>query len=132
MIKEFKVGMWLLYEHELFMVKNTTPYLELTDGIISTCGGSIPGRCFPLTLENKVIADTIHWYYDDLHRQTKGLNNFNWPRVADYFDIKFCDACENSTKENIQKVYNDVKNFCRLALSEIQKSKDVVICGIML
>lgn len=130
---KWKIGDWCYYEHELHQVMAVDAQGrvdELSNGHIR--GGGLDNRAWmvPVTLENKVISETVEAAKDEVHRASERLN-LNWPDLAYKFRclwIEFVDAVEDGEKE----AWRPVEAFKQKLLDAIRKQKDVEVDGVPL
>lgn len=110
-ISECKDGEWVYYEHgDLFQVLvrdyNGTKIVDLENGhvIISPGNKSI---VYPLTINNKIIADNIHNFYDQL-----SANKCYGSRVDKWLNdmwFKLVTLPDDSETRDYSKIYIDIQ-----------------------
>jgi hypothetical protein len=79
----WKIGDWAVFEMDIVQIKQTEPYVEVSTGII-TSSGNLLERLRPLTLRNKVTAESFDYYYKEL-RTLRGERGFNYPDISRLF-----------------------------------------------
>jgi hypothetical protein len=105
----WKAGDWAVFDLEIVQIKQVEPYVEVTTGIITT-SGDLLDRLRPLTLRNKVTAESFEYYYKDL-RKLRGERGFNYPDI----NRLFCDLALQAMDgpENDKEPYDKAQAFVR-------------------
>lgn len=107
---DWKVGDWVVFEMKVGQIKEIRNggCASFSDGNCET-SGRISERFRPLTLRNKVIADTFGTYYRRLY-DIDGEAGFNYPDIVMYFSQLALDAIDNEgSKEPFDKANEFVK-----------------------
>jgi hypothetical protein len=120
---QFRPGDWCIYEMDIVQIKKMEPHVEYSNGIIAGSGRGLAQFFRPLTLENKVIAETMDHYYEKL-RDMDGSAGFNFPDICRYFSDLVLDAIDGGD-DACRAAYEKAKNFVRLA-NDCQKVIDGV------
>lgn len=108
---KWKAGDWAVFDLEIVQIKQVEPFVEVSDGTISTSGNLID-RFRPLTLRNKATIETFKWYYREL-RKIRGESGFNYPDINRLFCDLSLDAMDGP--EDDKKPYDKAQSFLRAA-----------------
>lgn len=80
----WKVGDWAVFDMAIVQIKEIRDQIvEVSTGVIAT-SGRLSDRLRPLTLQNKVIAESFDYQYRQL-KKIKGERGFNYPDINRYF-----------------------------------------------
>ena len=110
-LSECKDGDWVYYEcGKLFQVCTSDldpDEFYLTDGCCIYYPSNENTIVYPLTLHAKTIADSVYYFYEDMHRKNliNGSRWVNW--LSDKFDTLMSLDDDTDSKE-YQKIYNDI------------------------
>ena len=114
LLKDCEDGEWVYYEvGRLCQVKDELNsyddriYKNLVDGYIVTCANQNT-KVYPLTIHNKVIAESIHHYYLEMHekRLINGSKWVNW--LSDKYD-ELMALDDNAEREDYKKIYDSIE-----------------------
>lgn len=107
-LKDCAENEWVYCEYgTLCCVKSDDVFGKtLTDGYVSM---GYPGdyKVFPITVETKIIAETIKSYADDMFKN----NLINGSRLTNWLYEKFVECMEfleNKEYDEIQKIYDEI------------------------
>jgi hypothetical protein len=114
LLKDCLDGEWVYYEvGRLCQVQDYINsidgrvYKDLVDGYIRT---SINGntKVYPLTINNKIIAEAIHHYYELMHekRLINGSKWINW--LSDKYD-ELMALDDYAKREDYRKIYDSIE-----------------------
>ena len=122
----WKVGDWVVFDLKVGQIKeiNENGWQEFSDGVFTTSGGMLQDRFRPLTLRNKVIAETFEYYRRSLDN-IDGSSGFNFPDIHNYL----CDLSLNAIDgddDAVRAAYDKGRDFLRAA-SEYKKVIDGVL-----
>jgi len=108
----WKVDDWVIFDLSIVQIKQLTPYVEVSDGHISTSGSCLLERLRPLTLQNKAIIESFDYRYNSL-RKLRGERGFNWPDINQYF----CKLALRQIDEmpTDRSILDKASDFCRRA-----------------
>lgn len=112
MSMELKKGDWAIYDREIVQIMETEPYLEYSTGVIRG-GNACRENMRPLTLQNKVIASSMEYYYNSL-RSLDGEAGFNYPDINRYFTALTIEAIDG-TEAEVKAAYDKAQKFVREA-----------------
>ena len=110
-LSECKDGDWVYYECGKLVQVCTIDWgpdkFYLTDGCIISYPSNENTIVYPLTLHAKTIADSVYYFYEDMHRKNliNGSRWVNW--LSDKFDTLMSLDDDTDSKE-YQKIYNDI------------------------
>ena len=109
----FSEGDWVVYDLKIGQISalRDDQIAEFTDGLFRTSGRGLADFCRPLTLRNKVIAESIDHYYQTLHRQD-GSAGFNFPDIKRYFSDLALSAIDGGD-ETRDAAYQKAQTFVR-------------------
>ena len=114
LLKDCQDGEWVYYEvGRLCQVQDELNsyddhiYKNLVDGYIRTCTNQNT-KVYPLTIHNKVIAESIHHYYLEMHKKNliNGSKWVNW--LSDKYD-ELMALDDNAESEDYKKIYDSIK-----------------------
>lgn len=111
---QLKVGEWYLHGTDVVQVKSKDEWgYSLSTGIINigTRGESV----YPLTLQNKAVADSVESYEREMRGLCRGVN---WPDIASYIETALHNASGNEAK---QREVLEVVQGMRNKLVELQR-----------
>lgn len=106
---KWKVGDWAVFDMEIVQIKQIEPYIEVSTGIIST-SGRLLDRLRPLTLRNKVTAESFDYYYREL-KKLRGNGGFNYPEISRLFCDLSLQAMDGA--EDDKAPYDEAAAFVR-------------------
>jgi hypothetical protein len=94
-MKELKVGEWYLYGTDIVQVKTKDKYgYSLSTGFIET--GTRGEEVYPLTLQNKAVAESVSFSHDEMRKLCKSIN---WPDIAGWTQQALYEAAGNEDKQ---------------------------------
>lgn len=113
-LKDCKPDDWVYYESgELCQVKEDVnsidgeKYVYLTTGYINSYV-SKDTKVYPITIHTKVIAETIHYYYNKMHEK----NLINGSRWVNWLSDKFDEAMlldDDAERSDYDKIWNEIE-----------------------
>lgn len=112
MSMKIKKGDWVIYDREIVHIMETEPHLEYSTGIIRGSNAWRDGMR-PLTLQNKVIAQSMEHYYDKL-RELDGSASFNFPDISRYFSSLALEAIDGDAAD-CSAAYKKAQEFVQAA-----------------
>lgn len=116
-LTNWKVGDWVVLDMRIGQIERIEDdgYAEFTDGIFASSGNGLAERFRPLTLRNKVIAQTYDNYYGKL-RLIDGEAGFNYPAINDYFCDLMLETIDAGEDEKVMRsCYDKMEEFIRRA-----------------
>lgn len=108
----FNTGDWCIYDLEIVQIMATEPYVEYSTGFIRG-GNATRGNLRPLTLQNKVIIESMDSYYERL-RDMDGSVGFNSPDISRYFADLSRTAIDGDKKQS-EAAFEKAQAFVRAA-----------------
>ena len=114
LLKDCQDGEWVYYEvGRLCQVQENInsidgrSYKDLVDGYIRTYANQNT-KVYPLTIHTKVIAESVHHYYEEMHKKNliNGSRWVNW--LSDKFD-ELMALDDNAKKEDYRKIYDSIE-----------------------
>lgn len=114
LLKDCQDGEWVYYEvGRLCQVKddinsiNGEVYKDLVDGYIRT-GTNENTKVYPLTIHAKVIAESVHHYYEEMHEKNliNGSKWVNW--LSNKFD-ELMALDDNAERRDYRKIYDSIE-----------------------
>lgn len=115
LLKDCQDGEWVYYDvGRLCQVQDiVNPFnnnkvdKDLVDGYFRT-STSENTKVYPLTIHAKVVAESIHSYYEKMHEKNliHGSKWVNW--LSEKFD-ELMDLDDNASKEEYQKIYKSIE-----------------------
>lgn len=110
LLSECEEGDWIFFEAGRLCQVVRDEYSEdfsLSDGFFRTVTRNDSCKVYPLNLYNKRIADSIHYFYDEMHRKhlINGSKWVNW--LSDKMD-ELMELSEDSNEFN--DIYNSIEN----------------------
>lgn len=126
----FKTGDWVLHDYEIKQVTKSIDgaVTEVSCGSFCTSGNEL--ICFPLTLENKRIAEEIAYWERELRKTDTGRPSLNWPDIHRQFCTFFEDAITTSDPKKRQDIQKQTREFVHGIIEEMGKSKEIVLNGV--
>ena len=116
LLKDCKDGEWVYYDvGRLCQVQDiVSPFndnkvdKDLVDGYFRTSTNENT-KVYPLTIHAKVIAESIHSYYEKMHEKNliSGSKWVNW--LSEKFD-ELMDLDDNASREEYQKIYKSIES----------------------
>lgn len=115
LLKDCQDGEWVYYEvGRLCQVQddinsiNGVPYKDLVDGYFRTML-SKNTKVYPLTIHAKVIAEAIHYYYDEMIKK-KLINGSRWVNwLNDRFD-ELMALDDDAPREEYKEIYKSIED----------------------
>jgi len=124
----WNVGDMCFFEFDLSQVKEMrgNNVTKVSNGYMNTStGGSFNDRCFPVTLEIKLISDRYSSYSTKLHKQ--GLAGLNFPDIHRWLVAHWAETCSKpNNREWIGKRYRELQGFAQEILEKCQGTRDFV------
>lgn len=106
---QFKAGDWVVFDLRVGHVRESKgDWDEFSDGTITT-SGRLQDRFRPLTLRNKVIAETFDYYYRQLN-EIDGNAGFNYPDISQHFAHLALDAMD-ANEDDAGQSYDAAAQF---------------------
>lgn len=130
---EFKVNDWIIYEAEIWQIKEIDNFgFSLSDGYVRT-GTSLQSQknMFLLTSKNKPIVNHFHDISQNIHKLCGWLN---YPRIHDYISELCAKCCRASTPQEANQLMDrgdDFYNKLKEKIIELEKFRidDIDIFG---
>lgn len=127
----WKVGDWCFWDHQLAQVTSVDAegrVSELSNGFIR--GGSLDNRPWivPVTLQNKVIADSVAAAKDEVYK-ANGSRILNWPDIADRFRVMWIEYVDAS-EAGVAEAWKPVEEFKRALLEKLRDIRNEEVDGV--
>ena len=111
---DWKVGDWAVFDRGIVQITEIrdNDNCEVSTGTINTYGRLLD-RLRPLTMNNKVIAETFAWYYRELYK-IKGNRGFNFPDISNRFNdlaLMAMDGEFESAREGVVEFVQLAKEY---------------------
>ena len=108
-LKDCAENEWVYCEYgTLCCVKSDEVFGKtLTDGYVSM-GYPEDYKVFPITVETKIIAETIKSYADDMFKNNL-INGSRWTSWLYERFIECMELLENKEYDKIQKIYDEIR-----------------------
>lgn len=125
---KFKVGDWVIHGFEICQVtaaRNGVP-TEVANGGSRTSSGS-GLACYPLTIANKNIADSVAWWHKRFHGQPYHINYPDlYRRLVNYSERAMSVSDDPKAVEAILKQLDE---FCKKLWNYLRDQDTVTIDG---
>ncbi len=95
----FNEGDWVLLGDKPVQIKEKRDNgsYSVSTGQIQT-SGRLGDRLYPMTLQNKSVADSAAYIKGEMHTLCRSIN---WPDLASWFEQGLADAADDQDKQNV-------------------------------
>jgi len=110
----FNEGDWALLGDKPVQIKTKKDNgsYSVSTGTIET-SGRLGDRLYPMTLQNKSVADSAAYTKSEMHNLCRSIN---WPDLASWFEQGLADAADDKDKQKefldkLREVYREMQDI---------------------
>jgi len=126
----YKVGDWVFCEFKLQQIEQVEDgrIVDVSDGYFSHGAYSLNDRCFPITLQNKMLSEYVASCSDRLHKE--GNNSLNYPDIHNWLVNRWVDLCKTVVEDVSQKLRKDIGVFTNTILNRCKELREETYEGV--